>query len=41
LDHDTIAGRVRFVERVIEHTNEFPWTWTPAMVEEFFSVCAR
>ena len=41
LDHDTIAGRVRFVERVIEHTNEFPWTWTPAMVEEFFSICAR
>lgn len=37
LDHDTIAGRVRLVERFIEHTNEFPWTWTPAMVEEFFS----
>jgi len=34
LDHDTIAGRVRLVERFIEHTNEFPWTWTPAMVEE-------
>ena len=41
LDHDTIAGRVRLVERFIEHTNEFPWTWTPAMVEEFFSICAR
>lgn len=37
LDHDTIAGRVRLVERFIEHTNEFPWTWTPAMVQEFFS----
>ena len=37
LDHDTIAGRIRLVERFIEHTNEFPWTWTPAMVEEFFS----
>jgi integrase/recombinase XerD len=37
LDHDTIAGRVRLVERFIEHTNEFPWTRTPAMVEEFFS----
>jgi len=37
LDPDTIAGRVRLVERFIEHTNEFPWTWTPAMVEEFFS----
>jgi hypothetical protein len=37
LDHDTIAGRERLVERFIKHTNEFPWTWTPAMVEEFFS----
>ena len=37
LDHDTIAGRTRLVQRFIEHTNEFPWTWTPAMVEEFFS----
>jgi hypothetical protein len=25
------------VQRFIEHTNEFPWTWTPSMVEEFFS----
>jgi hypothetical protein len=30
-------GRVGFVERFIEHTNEFPRTWTPAMVEELFS----
>ncbi|BBZ12048.1 hypothetical protein MBRA_22430 [Mycobacterium branderi] len=37
LSHDTIAGRVRLVERFIEHTNEFPWMWTPALVEEFFS----
>jgi integrase/recombinase XerD len=37
LDHDTIAGRVRFVERFIAHTNEFPRTWTPAMVEELSS----
>jgi integrase/recombinase XerD len=37
LDHDTIAARVRLVERFIEDTNEFPWTWTSAMVEEFFS----
>jgi integrase/recombinase XerD len=37
LDHDTIAGRARRVERFIEHTNEFPWAWTPTMVEEFFS----
>lgn len=37
LDHDTIAGRIRIVQRFIEQTNEFPWTWTPAMVQEFFS----
>jgi hypothetical protein len=37
LDPDTVAGRARLVERFIEHTNEFPWTWTPTMVEEFFS----
>jgi integrase/recombinase XerD len=37
LDHDTIAGRVRLVQRFVEQTNEFPWTWTPALVEEFFS----
>ncbi|MDT5282014.1 MAG: hypothetical protein QOJ20_3209, partial [Mycobacterium sp.] len=33
LDVDTVAGRTRLVERFIEATNEFPWTWTPAMVE--------
>ncbi len=37
LDHDTIEGRIRIVERFLEHTNEFPWTWTPTMAEEFFS----
>jgi integrase/recombinase XerD len=37
LDHETIAGRIRIVERFLEVTNEFPWTWTPAMAEEFFS----
>ena len=36
LDHETIAGRIRIVERFVEVTNEFPWTWTPAMAEEFF-----
>jgi integrase/recombinase XerD len=25
------------VERFLAYTNEFPWTWTPAMAEEFFS----
>ena len=37
LAHDTIAQRIRLVERFLAYTNEFPWTWTPAMVEEFFS----
>jgi len=37
LDHETIAGRIRIVARFVEVTNEFPWTWTPAMAEEFFS----
>ncbi len=37
LDHETIAGQIRIVERFLEVTNEFPWTWTPAMAEEFFS----
>ena len=37
LDADTVAGRTRLVERFIEATNEFPWTWTPTVVEEFFS----
>ena len=37
LGRDTIAGRVRLVQRFVEHTNEFPWMWTPALVEEFFS----
>ena len=36
LDHETIAGRIRIVQRFVEVTNEFPWTWTPAMAEEFF-----
>ena len=39
LDHDTIAGRIRIVERFLELTNEFPSTWTPVMAEEFFSEC--
>ncbi len=36
LAHDTIDRRERLVERFLEYTNEFPWTWTPGMVEEFF-----
>ena len=37
LSHDTIGARIRIVERFLDHTNEFPWTWTPTMAEEFFS----
>jgi hypothetical protein len=33
LDHETIAGRIRIVERFLEVTNEFPWTWTAVMAE--------
>ena len=28
---------IGLVRRFIAHTNEFPWSWTPAMVEEFFA----
>jgi site-specific recombinase XerD len=37
LAHETIDQRIRLVERFLAYTNEFPWTWTAAMVEEFFS----
>lgn len=37
LDPDTIDDRVGLVRRFIAHTNEFPWSWTPAIVEEFFA----
>jgi integrase/recombinase XerD len=32
-----LEQRIRLIERFLAYTNEFPWTWTPAMVEEFFS----
>ncbi|NDK92190.1 tyrosine-type recombinase/integrase [Gordonia desulfuricans] len=35
LQFSTIDRRVRCVQRSIEHSNEEPWNWTPAMVEEF------
>lgn len=37
LQHETINQRERFVQRFLDHTNEFPWAWTPAMAEEFFA----
>lgn len=36
LAHDTIEPRIATVRRFIDQTNEFPWSWTPAIVEEFF-----
>jgi integrase/recombinase XerD len=36
LSLDTIAGRARTVQRFVEQTNEYPWQWTPVLVEEFF-----
>ncbi|SKU05518.1 site-specific recombinase XerD [Mycobacteroides abscessus subsp. massiliense] len=36
LAHDTIDARIATVRRFIAHTNEFPWSWTPAIVEVFF-----
>jgi integrase/recombinase XerD len=32
----TIEQRQQVVLRFIDYTNEFPWAWTPAMVEEYF-----
>lgn len=36
LQFETIDARIKQVQRFIEHSNEFPWTWTVAMVDEFF-----
>ena len=36
LRFETIASRIRQVQRFIEHANEYPWNWTVAMVDEFF-----
>lgn len=36
LQFATIDQRVRYVRRFIDHVNEFPWAWTPALVEEYF-----
>ncbi|WP_307422526.1 phage integrase N-terminal SAM-like domain-containing protein [Pseudarthrobacter defluvii] len=36
LSFGTIEGRERLVTRFQEFTNEYPWQWTPAHVDEFF-----
>lgn len=35
LQFATIDQRIRCVHRFMDHVNEDPWNWTPAMVEEF------
>lgn len=32
----TIESRARLVARFLEHSNEMPWAWSPAHVDEFF-----
>lgn len=36
LQFETIDSRVKQVRRFIEYCNEYPWTWTVALVDEFF-----
>jgi integrase len=36
LQFATADQRIRYVRRFMDHVNEFPWNWTPAMVEEYF-----
>lgn len=35
LQFATIDQRTRLVQRFVDHVNEEPWNWTPAMVDEF------
>ncbi|MFD7011981.1 tyrosine-type recombinase/integrase [Rhodococcus jostii] len=37
LQHATIEQRERCARRFLHSTNEYPWQWTPAMVDEFFA----
>ena len=36
LQLETIDSRVKQVRRFIEYSNEYPWSWTVGMVDEFF-----
>lgn len=36
LSPDTVNKRERLVRRFLEHTNEMPWRWTVAHVDEYF-----
>ena len=35
LREDTISARERLVRQFVEFTNEYPWRWTPAHVDEW------
>src|SRR5882672_9505103 len=35
LKEDTIVPRERLVRRFLEFTNEYPWQWSPAHVDEW------
>jgi integrase/recombinase XerC len=35
LREDTIIARERLVRQFVEFTNEYPWRWTPAHVDEW------
>jgi integrase/recombinase XerC len=35
LREDTVTARERLVRRFLEHTNEYPWAWTPGHVDEW------
>ena len=32
----TVDQRIRWVRQFLEKVNEYPWRWTPALVEEYF-----
>lgn len=32
----TVDQRIRCVRRFLDRSNEYPWRWTPALVEEYF-----
>lgn len=36
LSFGTIEKRVKLISRFADYANEYPWQWTPAMVDEFF-----
>ena len=33
----TVDQRIRLVRQFLEKANEYPWRWTPALVEEYFA----